>query len=318
MLSPEEIAQALAAAEDATAYATTRETRFLSEHAAPFARLEVLLREACAAPPEGLVDQCAAVLALAPAPLVEAGSASYVGLVLALARRCLEAAEGSAAREPSERVACAECGASILLATARRNAGRCAPCAKGKRRSAPQAAPLTPRTRFALPAHLFDADHSPSAARLDLDDEQGSRLLTTLLRGRFTGREALYLEKGVLRVSVVDVEAHLRGRWAKAVVEEVPTPGLPRSLFARLGPIEAGPLRWSLTSGYLTAVSRTQWTVGYGGWSLFFAAEAVEGVVRLAAGWPPALDAHARYDEVVHWLVDHGAYHEPTQRLFPD
>jgi hypothetical protein len=51
------------------------------------------------------------------------------------------------------------------------------------------------------------------------------------LRKNFQGREAIYLEKGILRVRVEDIRFDLQAHSIRARVEEIPTCGLRPSLF---------------------------------------------------------------------------------------
>ena len=56
--------------------------------------------------------------------------------------------------------------------------------------------------------------------------------------------------------------------------------------------------------------------MGYGGWSLFFAAEVLDGLTNLAADWPVDLDAGERYRRAIDFLD--GIPREPVQQVFPD
>jgi hypothetical protein len=137
------------------------------------------------------------------------------------------------------------------------------------------------------------------------------------LRRAFDGREAIYVEKGVLRVRVTNISFNAIARQIGADVEEILTPGLERSLLHRLRPNELFPLRWQIGAGRLTRFSEHTWAAGYGSWSLFFAPEIVSGVVSLAAAWSAELDAYHRYRQATHFLMDQNA-HEPSNRVFPD
>src|ERR1044072_4740100 len=90
------------------------------------------------------------------------------------------------------------------------------------------------------------------------------------LRDAFEGRRAIYIEKGVLHVQVANIRFDVGARRIAAEITEVPTPGLEQSLFHIRRPNAPSPLRWSISSGYLTAFSDDRWSVGYGSWSLFF------------------------------------------------
>lgn len=132
------------------------------------------------------------------------------------------------------------------------------------------------------------------------------------LRDAFEGREAIYIEKGVLRVRVTNIRRYRREIHAE--VEEVPTKGLEEFPVNWHGTQRTEPRRWNIGAGDLTEFSDRTWHMGYGGWSLFFAPEVVSGLTSVAAGWPPELDAKKRYKQALRFLLDEGAY-EPTKRV---
>jgi hypothetical protein len=137
------------------------------------------------------------------------------------------------------------------------------------------------------------------------------------LRKRFEGKEAIYVEKGALRVRVSDMRWDIAQLYISAEVEEIPTAGFPTGMFYETRRYEPSPLRWSIGGGYLTNFSHHTWYAGYGGWSLFFAPGIIDGVVGLALQFPEELDPFQRYSEVLHYLMDHKAY-VPTQRVFAE
>jgi hypothetical protein len=115
------------------------------------------------------------------------------------------------------------------------------------------------------------------------------------LRDAFEGREAIYIEKGVLRVRVTSIRCY--ARQLGATVDEVPTKGLERSLLHRGQVTEpTAPLRWNISAGCLATFSDHTLKMGYGGWSLLFAPEVVSAFVSLAADWPTELGAAERYN----------------------
>lgn len=136
------------------------------------------------------------------------------------------------------------------------------------------------------------------------------------LRNRFDGREAIYVEKGALRVRVSNIRQ--RGAFhIRADVEEVVTPGLGVGLFHRPRQLGAGPLRWRLGAGYLTTFSAQSWKMGYGGWSLYFAPDIVQAVVGFAARIVATPDPNEGYHEVSRFLSSLEV-NEPVQLVFPD
>jgi|HubBroStandDraft_6_1064221.scaffolds.fasta_scaffold780549_1 hypothetical protein len=137
------------------------------------------------------------------------------------------------------------------------------------------------------------------------------------LRARFEGREAIYVEKGALRMRVSDLRGDTTQRYISAEVEEVPTAGFPAGAFYEIQRLASSPLCWSIEGGYLTTFSDHTWHMGYGGWSLFFAPRIVDGILGLALRFPGNLDPFQRYRKVLDYLKDHEAY-ELTQRLFAE
>lgn len=135
------------------------------------------------------------------------------------------------------------------------------------------------------------------------------------LRERFEGREAIYVEKGAVRVRVSDIRWDIAKLCIAARVKEIPTAGFPAGVFYDVRIYE--PRSWSIEGGYLTTSSEHTWDMGYGGWSLFFAPGVVDGVVQLALQFPEDLDPFQRYREVLKYLENHNVY-EPTQRVFAE
>lgn len=133
------------------------------------------------------------------------------------------------------------------------------------------------------------------------------------LRANFENREAIYLEKGVLRVRVRNICAH-RDTIA-ADIEEIPTRGMEDTMpHLRLLP---RPLRWKIDGGFLTSFSDSEWSMGYGGWSLHFEPEVVQGLVDLAAAWTADLNTYERYKQALDFIQQH-SHHGPHTRVFPE
>lgn len=116
-----------------------------------------------------------------------------------------------------------------------------------------------------------------------------------LLRDRFEGREAIYVEKGALRVRVTNIRS--MGRTVGADVEEIITPGLGVGLFARRHPPVTSPLRWDI-EGNSAAFSDQRWWMGYGGWVLHFDPEILQAVMGFAAQRSNDADPCEGYSEV--------------------
>ena len=137
------------------------------------------------------------------------------------------------------------------------------------------------------------------------------------IRRNFENREAIYIEKGVLRVRISNIQADVTAGFLTAHVEEIPTRGLEKSFFHGQYLTKSAPYRWTIGSGIRSMFSDHCWDMGYGGWSLYFATRVVEGIVELASRWPETLDAYDRYDEVLRWLTDHNA-DDASRRVNPE
>ena len=125
------------------------------------------------------------------------------------------------------------------------------------------------------------------------------------LRENFEGQEGIYIEKGALRVRVSNIRWHPARCAVFADIEEIPTSGFDATAFHKRH--DSTPLRWDIGTASLTSFSDTEWSMGYGGWSIYFAPPVVEGVVDLASRWPKELDEYARYKQVLGFIYGHHA-----------
>ena len=73
------------------------------------------------------------------------------------------------------------------------------------------------------------------------------------LRKNFQNQQAIYIEKGAMRVRVRNIRADLRAQSVAAEIEEIPTPGLRTGVFHDMS--EATSLRWEIQAGNLTTFS---------------------------------------------------------------
>lgn len=123
-----------------------------------------------------------------------------------------------------------------------------------------------------------------------------------VLRTRFEGREAIYVEKGALRVRVSNIHNVHEAQCSSigADVEEILTPGLRVGLFPPYRPGRS-PLRWTI-AGDPTSFSDQSWWMGYGGWCLEFAPEFFQAVIDFAARRPNSADPCEGYSEVCRML----------------
>ena len=122
------------------------------------------------------------------------------------------------------------------------------------------------------------------------------------LRAIFENREAIYIEKGALKVRVSNIRGSALHTTVSADIEEVPTPGLGVGLFDRRQRKGKTPLRWGIGAGHLTKFSDHCWVMGYGGWTLYFDPKVVQGVLDLASGFPDNMDTFERYNKIVRFV----------------
>lgn len=142
---------------------------------------------------------------------------------------------------------------------------------------------------------------------------------------RFENREAIYVEKGALRVRVHNLQSLSEARAVMADVDEIPTPGLGVGVYRTydFSVPHAPVLSWDIGAGCMTSFSENTWAMGYGGWYLFFSHSVVEGIVKLASEWPCEASSSAPkrnfpgYIHVLNWLDENGAY-EQQEKLFAD
>lgn len=144
---------------------------------------------------------------------------------------------------------------------------------------------------------------------------QASAIAKAVVR-RFRGKEAIYIEGGVLRVRVTHISMSVTKRLIYADIVEVPTEGLGLGMFDHRITGVQGIRRFRIGAGYLTTVGDNTWAMGYGGWMLFFSPKFVNDVVELAAQLSRDNEAapHAKFFE---WFKANDFY-EKQHRVFPD
>lgn len=163
---------------------------------------------------------------------------------------------------------------------------------------------------------LYDIPRTEPGDDLGVPDESPT---TLKLRANFENREAIYIEKGALRVRVSNIRGWAARRTVLANVEEIPTAGLGVGMFDKRTRKQTTPLRWRIGGGSLTAFSDHKWVMGYGGWSLYFDPKIIEAALDLASRFPDDLDTYERYNQIVRLVQRH-----PTspganwQKAFPD
>ena len=119
------------------------------------------------------------------------------------------------------------------------------------------------------------------------DYEAGAGHAATVekLRASFEGREAIYLEKGAIRVRVSNIRSADLGTIL-ADIEEIPTAGFP--IWIRGGPRpRSHPLRWTIGTSLIKHFSADSWSSPpYVGWTLYFSPKLIEAIVDLVTRFP--------------------------------
>ena len=137
------------------------------------------------------------------------------------------------------------------------------------------------------------------------------------LRVRFEGRQAIYVEKGALRVKVTNIRWRLDRQVVSAMAEEIPTPGLGVGLFREWQPGSRELFRWKIGAGFLTSFSEHGWAMGYGGWTLYFHPTIIKSALDLALRFSAESHPWDRYNELVQYLFAPDVYrHEQSERVF--
>jgi hypothetical protein len=139
--------------------------------------------------------------------------------------------------------------------------------------------------------------------RTNLNQPQLGTTMTELAEkahASFEGKECIYIEKGALRVRISGICVSASQYAVSANVEEIPTPGLGVGLFDK----ESGFYRprWKISAGFMTDFSEHSWHMGYGGWSLFFNHEIIQGVIELSSQFPSDMDTMKRYDLIMEYI----------------
>jgi hypothetical protein len=106
------------------------------------------------------------------------------------------------------------------------------------------------------------------------------------IRALFEGKEAVYIEKGAIRVHVNNICCADHG-LIQAHIEEIPTAGLPIWI-AGGGPARGShPLQWTIGTNSGTQFSSESWfSPPYVGWFLYFSPKLIEAVVALVSQFP--------------------------------
>ncbi len=92
-------------------------------------------------------------------------------------------------------------------------------------------------------------------------DDDRARQLQTL----FCAREAIYVEKGALRVRMNSIHRDVEKLVISAELSEIPTPGFPARVFCAVLEYEPSPQRLTIGAGFMSDFSDSTRYMGYGG-----------------------------------------------------
>ncbi len=85
------------------------------------------------------------------------------------------------------------------------------------------------------------------------------------LQSLFCAREAIYVEKGALRVRVNAIRRDVEKLVISAELSEIPTPGFPARVFCAVLEYEPSPQRLTIGAGFMSDFSDSTRYMGYGG-----------------------------------------------------
>jgi hypothetical protein len=132
------------------------------------------------------------------------------------------------------------------------------------------------------------------------------------LKQNFLNKEALYLDRFYSHVRVESIRMDVESRTIKCVL----APGSRAEIFR--GPGDGPPASFTCGAGYLTKFSEHTWHMGYGGWTLFFHPDYLQGMLDLSASWPPEMDRWTRSQIALQWDMENDVWSEAAERIFPE
>ncbi len=136
----------------------------------------------------------------------------------------------------------------------------------------------------------------------DYEADAGHAATVEKVRASFEGREAIYIEKGAIRVRVSNIRSVDLG-VIRADIEEIPTAGFPiwiRDVGPRPRP---HPLRWTIGTSLIRHFSADSWSSPpYVGWTLYFSPKLIEEIVALVSRFPENHPPHLGYGEILTYI----------------
>jgi len=137
------------------------------------------------------------------------------------------------------------------------------------------------------------------------DYEADASLLAAVekMRALYEGKEAIYIEKGAIRVRVSNIRGAEDVGLIRADMEEIPTAGLP--IWIRAGGLfsRTSPLRWTIGTSSPKNFSPNLWSSPpYVGWTLYFSPKLIEEVVELVSQFPENYYPQLGYRKVITFI----------------
>lgn len=125
------------------------------------------------------------------------------------------------------------------------------------------------------------------------------------LRASFEGREAIYIEKGAMRVRVSNIRSADLG-VILADIEEIPTAGFPIWIRGGGSRSRQHPMRWTIGTSLTRHFSADSWSSPpYVGWTLYFSPKLIEEIVELVALFPENQLPYLGYPTIHTYIDNH-------------
>jgi hypothetical protein len=139
----------------------------------------------------------------------------------------------------------------------------------------------------------------------DYEADAGHAATVEKVRASFEGREAIYIEKGAIRVRASNIRSADLGTIL-ADIEEIPTAGFPIWIRGGGPRTRSHPLRWTIETSLIRHFSADSWSSPpYVGWTLYFSPKLIQEIVALVSRFPENHPPHLGYGEIVTHLNKH-------------
>jgi hypothetical protein len=137
---------------------------------------------------------------------------------------------------------------------------------------------------------------------MDYEADAGHAATVEKVRASFEGREAIYLEKGAIRVRVSNIRSADLGTIL-ADIEEIPTAGFPIWIRGGGPRPRSHPLRWTIGTSLIRHFSADSWSSPpYVGWTLYFSPKLIEEILALVSRFPENHLPHLGYGEILTYV----------------